>query len=52
MVHATGKMHVDGDITTNGQVKSDGDQIAGTISQINHVHPGVERGGDKTKEPE
>lgn len=52
MVHATGKMHVDGDITTNGQVKSDGDQIAGTISQINHVHPGVEKGGDKTKEPE
>ena len=52
MVHATGKMHVDGDITTNGQIKSDGDQIAGTISQINHVHPGVERGGDKTKEPE
>lgn len=52
LVHMTQKLHVDGEITTNATVKSDGDQIAGSISQINHVHGGVESGGSKTKQPE
>lgn len=52
MVHATQNLHVDGDITTNGMVKSDGDQIAGNISQIGHIHGGVQSGGSKTKTPE
>lgn len=52
LVHMTQKLHVDGEITTNATVKSDGDQIAGAISQINHLHGGVESGGSKTKKPE
>lgn len=52
LVHMTQKLHVDGEITTNATVKSDGDQIAGAISQIQHVHGGVQSGGSKTKTPE
>lgn len=51
MVHCTQALHVDGDITTNGSVKSDGDQIAGTVSQKNHLHDGVEKGSDTSKKP-
>jgi Phage spike trimer/GpV Apex motif len=35
-----------------GKVTSDGDQVAGGISQINHVHGGVQSGGSKTQKPE
>ena len=52
MVHMTQNLHVDGDVTTNGSIKSDGDQVAGPISQIGHVHGGVESGPNKTAGPE
>lgn len=51
-VHATGKLHVDGEITTNATVKSTGDQIAGSISQIGHKHGGVRRDNDVSDGPQ
>lgn len=52
--HITGKLRVDGDVDTGGKIKSAGDQIAGAnnISQIDHIHGGVEKGGDKTAKPQ
>jgi phage baseplate assembly protein V len=44
-VTITGNLHVTEDIT------SDGDQIAEGISQVHHVHDGVQPGGGNTGEP-
>lgn len=37
--------------TTPGQIKSDGDQIAGTVSQMKHLHINVSSGNSKTGVP-
>lgn len=37
-------------ITSTGRIESDGDQVAGGISQIEHLHDGVEK-GDKQSGP-
>lgn len=39
------------EMTVTGKVISGGDQIAGRISQINHVHGGVQPGGGNTGKP-
>jgi phage baseplate assembly protein V len=39
------KIKINADIEVNGQIESTGDQIAGGISQINHVH--IEQGDGK-----
>lgn len=39
------------DIEQEGCHKSTGDQVAGTISQMRHVHDGVESGNSTTDEP-
>lgn len=52
LVHITQALHVDGAVTTNSTIKSDGDQVAGSISQIGHVHGGVQSGGSKTAPPQ
>ncbi len=52
LVHITHDLHVDGAVTTNSTIKSNGDQVAGAISQINHVHGGVQSGGSKTSVPQ
>lgn len=41
-----------GESTFNGRIKSTGDQVAGTVSQMGHVHEGVQAGGDTTGRPE
>ncbi len=38
-------------INQTGQIISDGDQIAGGVSQINHSHGGVMRGTDQSAPP-
>lgn len=38
-------------INQTGQIISDGDQIAGGVSQINHPHGGVMRGTDQSEPP-
>ncbi|WP_421527271.1 phage baseplate assembly protein V [Pseudomonas brenneri] len=38
-------------ITQTGTITSDGDQVAGGVSQINHPHGGVLRGGDQSGAP-
>jgi phage baseplate assembly protein V len=38
-------------ITQTGLITSDGDQIAAGISQINHLHSGIQRGGAQTDPP-
>ncbi|WOL24229.1 baseplate assembly protein [Yersinia phage fHe-Yen8-01] len=50
--HLTGALHVDGAITTNSTVKSDGDQMAGNISQTGHRHPNIKRGEDVSDGPQ
>lgn len=52
MVHMTKDLHVDGNVTTNGSVKSDKDQVAGSISQQGHVHGGVKGGSDMSAGPQ
>ena len=42
---------VNGSIHVTGTVTSDGDQVAAGISQVNHVHDGVQPGGGNTGEP-
>ena len=42
---------LNGNVELNGTLKSTGDQVAGTISQINHVHSGVMTGAGKTQKP-
>lgn len=39
-------------INTTGQIVSVGDQIAGSISQIEHVHGSVQSGSDETGAPQ
>lgn len=38
-------------ITQTGQIVSQGDQVAGGVSQINHLHSGVEMGDDQSGPP-
>ncbi|UVM74932.1 phage baseplate assembly protein V [Pseudomonas alvandae] len=38
-------------INQTGQIVSDGDQLAGGISQINHVHTGVQAGSGQSGAP-
>lgn len=38
-------------ITQTGQIESQGDQVAGGISQIGHVHGGVQRGSGQSDAP-
>lgn len=38
-------------IKTTGRIESDGDQVAGGISQINHVHDGITRGNAQSNKP-
>lgn len=38
-------------ITTTGRIESDGDQVAGGISQIDHVHDGISRGDAQSNKP-
>lgn len=38
-------------ITTTGSIVSDGDQVAGSISQQNHVHDNVQNGPGMTNKP-
>ncbi|MCP4102606.1 MAG: phage baseplate assembly protein V [Lentisphaerae bacterium] len=47
-----GGITIIGDITVTGQIVSTGDQIAGGISQINHVHGGVKAGSSTTAKPQ
>lgn len=48
----TGKLHVKGEVTTDSTITSKGDQVAGGISTMKHVHGGVESGGSKTSGPQ
>lgn len=41
--HITGKLQVDGEVTTDSSITSKGDQVAGNISQIHHKHGGIKR---------
>ncbi|MCP4101045.1 MAG: phage baseplate assembly protein V [Lentisphaerae bacterium] len=47
-----GGITITGDITVTGKIVSTGDQVAGGISQINHVHGGVKAGGSTTAKPQ
>ena len=38
-------------IKTTGRIESDGDQVAGGVSQINHPHENVQRGTDQSGPP-
>ncbi|WP_323115461.1 phage baseplate assembly protein V [Pseudomonas guariconensis] len=38
-------------IKTTGRIESDGDQVAGGVSQINHVHDGITRGDAQSNKP-
>lgn len=38
-------------IKTNGRIESDGDQIAGGVSQISHPHDGVKQGTEQSGPP-
>jgi phage baseplate assembly protein V len=42
---------INGSFTTDGSVTSTGDQVAGTVSQKNHLHTGVEPGAGNTGIP-
>lgn len=57
IVELTGNMTATGQrgdavVVFNGTLTSTGDQVAGSISQINHVHTGVQPGGGNTGKPE
>lgn len=43
---------VNGDVKVNGSITSTGDQVASGISQVSHVHGGVQSGGSKTGTPQ
>lgn len=38
-------------IKTNGRIESDGDQVAGGVSQISHPHGGVKQGTEQSGPP-
>ncbi|WP_285907930.1 Gp138 family membrane-puncturing spike protein [Pseudodesulfovibrio pelocollis] len=42
---------ITGDITLDGSLTSTGDQVAEGVSQVHHVHTGVQAGSDTTGEP-
>lgn len=42
---------IDGDYTTTGNIHSDGDTTAGSVSLKNHTHGGVQAGGSNTSTP-
>ena len=46
------KVTINGDVQVNGSIKSTGDQVAGSISQINHTHGGVMGGPSSTGKPQ
>lgn len=48
---AGGTATFNGSIHATGDVRSDGDQIAGSVSQKSHVHTGVEHGSHNTGGP-
>lgn len=50
-LNALGGVTINADVTVNGTITSTGDQVAGVISQINHVHGGVEGGSANTAAP-
>lgn len=51
-IQATDKITLDcPHVHVTGKITSDGDQIAGTISQQKHKHKGVSSGKDTTQEP-
>lgn len=43
---------INGEVKVNGGITSTGDQVAHGISQIDHVHGGVESGSGKTEKPQ
>ncbi|MEI2267161.1 Gp138 family membrane-puncturing spike protein [Erwinia sp. CGal63] len=45
----TSQLTVNGNLQVNGEITSSGDQIASGISQVGHVHGGVQSGGSYTK---
>ena len=47
---ATATMNAD--MRINGSVESSGDQVAGSISQMQHTHTGVQSGSDNTGKPQ
>ncbi|MGI0120289.1 phage baseplate assembly protein V [Zooshikella sp. RANM57] len=47
-----GDVDIAGSVRVGGKITSIGDQVAGSISQINHVHKGVQSGPSKTDKPE
>lgn len=49
---AGGMSTFNGSLKTTGDQLSDGDQVAGTVSQQGHVHEGVQSGSDTTGRPE
>lgn len=46
-----GPIYCNVDLVVDGEIRSTGDQIAGSISQKEHVHGGVQSGGSQTTEP-
>lgn len=51
-IKATTAVHFDTPlITQTGRFESDGDQVAGGISQIGHLHDGVQLGDDQSGPP-
>ncbi|MGG7557788.1 phage baseplate assembly protein V [Pseudomonas sp. ES3] len=51
-IKATSGVHFDTPvITQTGRIESDGDQVAGGISQIEHLHDEVQKGTDQSGQP-
>jgi phage baseplate assembly protein V len=48
---AGGNIAAGGNLTAGGTVTSTGDQVAGGISQTNHVHTGIEPGSGESEKP-
>lgn len=51
-VYHEGNRDQQGDSTQTGSHASTGDQVAGGVSQMHHLHTGVQPGGGNTGEPE
>lgn len=45
------QVQLEGDFSTSGVIRSEGDQIAAGISQSQHTHSGVEPGSGTTSTP-
>lgn len=50
-IRIEGDVTLIGDLTQTGKQTVSGDVVAGGISQINHTHPGIQRGGSLTDPP-